>query len=155
MNSLLCMRLDILITIWNYMFELPCYLRREYPSIPHSMMMKVDVHSACTTSLKWFCDCLLSGWWWWNFIDKKMNFTLGLLCHPRREYLTIPYSMVMKMDIHLACMCCKFEINLRLLAIWLVVIKLHATSIEIIMKFYIWAAVTPEQRVASSSSQHW
>jgi len=29
--------------------------------------------------------------------------TLGLLCHLRREYTAFPHSMVMKMDIHLAC----------------------------------------------------
>jgi len=34
---------------------------------------------------------------------KYMNFTLGLLCHPTREYAGIPHNMVMKMDIHLAC----------------------------------------------------
>ena len=48
-------------------------------------------------------------------------------------------------------MYCKFEINLRLFAIWLVVIKLPR---QLKYEFYAWAAVPPEQRVASSSSQH-
>jgi len=48
-------------------------------------------------------------------------------------------------------LCCKFEINLRLFAIWLVVIKLPR---QLKYEFYAWAAVPPEQRVASSSSQH-
>jgi len=90
-----------LIKIWKFTFGLPCHLRREYPAIPHSIVIKVDVHSACTASLKWFYDCLLSGWWWWNcHIDQKYEI---LHLDPRREFSAIPHSMAMKMDIHLAC----------------------------------------------------
>ena len=73
---------DCLLAIWlvvmncyidQNMIGLPCHLRREHPAIPHSMAIKVDVHSACTASLKWFCNGLLSGWCtWWNcHIDQK------------------------------------------------------------------------------------
>jgi len=29
------------------MFGLPCHPKREKPALPHSMVMKVDFHSAC------------------------------------------------------------------------------------------------------------
>jgi len=34
---------------------------------------------------------------------KNMKFTLGLSCHPKREYSAILHSMAMKVDIQLAC----------------------------------------------------
>jgi len=48
-------------------------------------------------------------------------------------------------------LCCKFEIDLRLFAIWLVVVKLSCKSNTM---FYVWAAVPPEKGIVSSSSQH-
>jgi len=47
--------------------------------------------------------------------------------------------------------CCKFELNLRFFAIWLVMINFY---VDQNMKFSRWSTVPPEQRVASSSSQH-
>jgi len=48
-------------------------------------------------------------------------------------------------------LCCKFEIYLRLFAIWLVVVKLSCQSNMIDTLFYAWTAVPPEQRIVSSS----
>jgi len=57
---------------------------------------------------------------------------LGLPYHPRREYPAIPHSTVMKMDVNLTC----------------------AVNLNRKTNFYTWAAMPPEQRVASSSLQH-
>ena len=45
---------EIVISIKNVKFTLglPCHLRREYSAIPHSMVIKVDVHSAYAASSK-------------------------------------------------------------------------------------------------------
>jgi len=48
-------------------------------------------------------------------------------------------------------LCCKFEINLRLLAIWLAAMNLTERYKHII---YVWAAVPSEKRIASYSSLH-
>jgi len=88
----------------------------------------VDVHSACTASLKWFCDGLPSGWCTWCgncHIDQKYEI-LHLDCRAIRKENTqlflIAYSG------YTVSLFCKFEINQRFCAIWLVVIKLPRQS---------------------------
>jgi len=46
--------------------------------------------------------CYLAGGDEIVILIKNIKFTLGLPCHLRRES-AIPHSMVMKVDIHLAC----------------------------------------------------
>ena len=48
-------------------------------------------------------------------------------------------------------LCCKFEINLRLFAIWLAAMKLLGHYKHSI---YVWAAVPSEKRITSYSSQY-
>jgi len=40
---------EIIVSIKIQVFALwlPCHLNREQPAIPHSMVMKLDVHSVC------------------------------------------------------------------------------------------------------------
>ena len=47
------------IKIQNSKFELLCYLRRQKPTLSHSMMMQLDVHSVRIASLKLIRDSLL------------------------------------------------------------------------------------------------
>jgi len=101
----------------NFALWLLCHLNR---AIPHSMVTKLDVRSACAASLKLIWDCLPSGWLW--CVDQNTNFCT-LAAMPPEQRITRCSSQHGDEGGCSLSLCCKFEINWRLFAIWLVEIK--------------------------------
>jgi len=81
------------------------------------------LYSACAASLKLIIYYLLSGWLWWNNrVDQNTIFSTLAAVPP--EQRIISYSSLHGNEIGCSLsLCCKFEINQRLFAIWLVEIK--------------------------------
>ena len=81
------------------------------------MVMKMDVHSVCITSLKWTQDCLLSDWLYGTSIKRDFYIWAPMLSEKtmaksssyQRDESECPLSQY-----------CKFELNLKLFVIWLV-----------------------------------
>ena len=106
------------------------------------MVVQVDGHLVDSASLNLIQDCLLTGWLWWNYhVTQNMSF-IALAAMLPEQRITSHSSQHGDEGWCSLSLCCKFEINLRLFAIWLVAVKFASIST---MKLWVQLFYCPSQ----------
>jgi len=102
------------------MFGLPYHPKREKPAYPHSMVMKVDVHSAHTASLKLICYLAGDNEIYHRYKNTKFYVRCASVSEKRETSSFSQHGDAIGCSLSPYC---KYEINQRSFDIWLVAIQ--------------------------------